>query len=162
MVLLDINVQHATEDQLPQLLELDQLCFGGLWSLDNYQWELDHPESVLITLSSPNYSYLIGVGCFWSILEEAHITLLAIHPDHQGKGLGKFLLSSLLKEAIKLSLERATLEVKASNEIALSLYQKFGFQIAGRRKGYYQDGEDGLVLWCSGLNQPEFSQFLDQ
>jgi ribosomal-protein-alanine N-acetyltransferase len=159
MVLSDLNVQLVTQDQLPQLVELDQLCFGGLWTLDNYQWELDHPESVLITLSSSNYSYLIGVGCFWSILDEAHITLLAIHPDHQGKGLGKLLLSHLLKEAIKLNLERATLEVKASNEIALSLYQKFGFKIAGRRKGYYQEtGEDALVLWCSSLSKPEFGQ----
>lgn len=104
---------------------------------------------------------LIGLGCLWAILEEAHITILAIDPRFQGQGLGQALLWGLLKSANRRQLERATLEVRASNSIALSLYHKFGFKEAGRRKRYYADtGEDAAIMWRSGLEKPEFQQYL--
>ncbi|NES25320.1 MAG: ribosomal protein S18-alanine N-acetyltransferase, partial [Symploca sp. SIO3E6] len=107
------------------------------------------------------YPPLLGLGCFWSILEEAHITILAVHPDWRRQGLGQLLLYALLKKATELKLEWATLEVKPSNQAALSLYQKFGFTEAGRRRCYYQDtGEDALILWRGGLQTPEFTQNL--
>ncbi|MEG4032098.1 MULTISPECIES: ribosomal protein S18-alanine N-acetyltransferase, partial [unclassified Microcoleus] len=104
---------------------------------------------------------LIGLGCLWAILEEAHITILAIHPRFQGQGLGQALLWALLKKANYRQLERATLEVRESNLAAVSLYKKFGFKEAGRRKRYYEDtGEDALVMWRSGIEKPEFQQYL--
>lgn len=101
------------------------------------------------------------MSCFWSILEEAHITILAVHPQYHRQGLGQVLLYSVLETAREQGLERATLEVRASNLGAICLYEKFGFQIAGRRRGYYKDNdEDALILWLSGLQQPEFSSTL--
>ena len=106
---------------------------------------------------------IIGIGCFWAILEEAHITVLGIHPDYQGQGLGQLLLTNLLNLARVRDLERATLEVRQSNQVALSLYQKFGFKAAGKRKKYYQNPEeDAIVLWLGNLHQPEFEQKLAQ
>jgi ribosomal-protein-alanine N-acetyltransferase len=103
----------------------------------------------------------VGLGCFWSILEEAHITILAVHPDYQRQGLGKFLLYALLRDAKRRQLEWATLEVKPSNQAALSLYQKFGFKEVGRRPKYYKDtGEDALILWRGGLQTLEFEETL--
>jgi len=103
------------------------------------------------------------MGCFWSILEEAHITILAVHPLYHGQGLGKAILYSLLRTATDIGLERATLEVRDSNYVAISLYQKFGFKTAGRRRGYYKDNnEDALILWLSELQQPHFLKNLDQ
>ncbi|MBE9062068.1 ribosomal protein S18-alanine N-acetyltransferase [cf. Phormidesmis sp. LEGE 11477] len=98
---------------------------------------------------------LLGVGCLWAILEEAHITTLAIDPSYQGERLGLWLLSHLLQKACDRSLTHATLEVRASNHPALSLYQKFGFEEAGRRKRYYADGEDARILWRSGLQSAD-------
>jgi ribosomal-protein-alanine N-acetyltransferase len=73
------------------------------------------------------------------------------------------MLYALLKAAYQRQLERATLEVRVSNEAALALYTKFGFKEAGRRKRYYQDtGEDALVLWRGGLHHPQFPQELEQ
>ncbi len=149
-----------TTRELQQMVELDQLCLGGLWTLEGYQREVTSPNSILITFVVEGE--IIGCGCFWAILEEAHITLLVMHPDYQGEGLGSFLLYTLLKKAYFRGLERATLEVRASNTIALSLYQKYGFKIAGRRKGYYKtDGEDALILWRGDLAQPEFLTSLE-
>jgi len=104
---------------------------------------------------------LIGIGCLWAILEEAHITMLAIHPQFQRQGLGQALLWALLKSACDRQLERSTLEVRDSNLAAVCLYKKFGFKEAGRRKRYYQDtGEDALVMWHNSLAKPEFQQYL--
>lgn len=117
------------------------------------------PEiSEVFEASDPQANNLvIGVGGFWQILEEAHIHLFAIHPQYQGKGLGKFLLGQLLQLAKELGLERATLEVRESNHQALGLYQKFGFQEAGRRPNYYADNsEAGVILWLNRLQSCEF------
>lgn len=164
---------------LSAALELDQLCFGGLWTLEGYQRELDSPNSALLGLFisdrrrgdkkevEANSEFIIqnseflSMGCFWAILEEAHITLLAVHPQYQRQGLGQAMLLGLLVEAHERGLERATLEVRVSNQPAISLYKKFGFQIAGRRRGYYKDtNEDALILWHGGLGEPEFSSTL--
>jgi len=162
-----LEIQPLTEEQLPAIVELDKISLGGLWTLEGYKRELDSPSSHFLVLSGElaigetNSSLLLGFGCFWSILEEAHITLLAIHPGYQGQGMGKLLLYYLMRLAKIQGMERATLEVRVSNGRALSLYQKFGFKEAGKRRRYYQDtGEDALILWQSGLQSPEFTGIL--
>lgn len=161
---LDLKLQSLTSEHLSPILELDQICFGGLWTLEGYQRELDSPNSELLGLFSPvHHLKLLGMGCFWAILDEAHITILAVDPQYHRQGLGQVLLYSLLEKARDRGLEQATLEVRASNLAAISLYQKFGFRIAGRRKGYYQDnGEDALLLWLSNLQSPQFADSLEK
>ncbi|MBD2450139.1 ribosomal protein S18-alanine N-acetyltransferase [Nostoc sp. FACHB-152] len=163
MISSDLKLRSLTKDDLSAILELDRACFGGLWTIEGYQRELDSPNSELLGLFSPLSSIkLLGMGCFWSILDEAHITILAIHPQYHRQGLGQALLYALLKTACDRGLERATLEVRASNVAAISLYQKFGFKTAGRRRGYYKDnGEDALILWLSDLQYPQFQKTLD-
>ncbi len=164
-----LELKPLTSQLLPKVLELDRLCFGGLWTLDAYQRELASNNSELLVLSIPpvdrpesgESERLVGLGCLWAILDEAHITLLGIHPDFQQQGLGQALLAYLLGAAAQRHLERATLEVRASNRAALCLYQKFGFQQAGRRRCYYQDtNEDAVIMWRPGLQSPEFGQNL--
>ena len=157
MKLLRIN--SAIAEELPEILALDQLCFNGIWSEDGYRREINSDKSSLLTLSIVNNSELqiIGIGCLWSILEEAHITLLGIHPDYHRQSLGSLLLHTLLKDAVNRQLERATLEVVTSNQVAINLYKKFGFKVAGTRKNYYpKTGEDALILWRNGIDKPEF------
>lgn len=158
-----LTISSVTNELLAETLELDRLCFGGIWTKTAYQREIDSPNSSLFVLTiskeKNNYSDFksIGVGCLWSIVDEAHITLLGIHPDYQGQKLGQLLLCRLLQDALDRSLKRATLEVSEKNLPAISLYQKFGFAIAGRRRNYYpKTGEDALVLWLKGLDRPQF------
>jgi ribosomal-protein-alanine N-acetyltransferase len=188
-----LELKSLTTEQLDAVVELDRLCFGGLWTRSGYERELGSPNSRLLALeatSAPEASgsvvpssevltqqaaktsaktvpaaptLLVGFGCFWSILEEAHITIIAVHPDYRCQGLGQLLLYALLWEARQHQLERATLEVKPSNQAALSLYQKFGFKEAGRRRRYYKDtGEDALILWRGGLQSPECEEMLNR
>jgi ribosomal-protein-alanine N-acetyltransferase len=186
-----LELHPLKAEQLSAVVELDQLCFGGLWTRSGYERELDSSSSQLLVLEAAiddqesgfsrqssevltqnlaradfqtaptSQNSLLGLGCFWSILEEAHITILAVHPDYQRQGLGQLLLYALLRDAIQLKLEWATLEVKPSNQAARSLYQKFGFTEAGRRRRYYKDtGEDALILWRKGLQTLEFEETL--
>ena len=164
-----LELKPLTQAHLSAVLELDRLCFGGLWTLEGYQRELNSPNSEFLSLfipttpitPSPHHPTLIGIGCLWAILEEAHITMLAVHPHYQHRGLGRMLLIALLTAARDRNLERATLEVRVSNLAALSLYEAFGFKTAGRRRRYYQDtGEDALILWRGDLQHPEFQKNL--
>jgi ribosomal-protein-alanine N-acetyltransferase len=162
--LLNLEIKPLLPEHLGAMVQLDLACFGGLWTLEGYQRELDSPNSELLGLFTPMVpSGLAGMGCFWEILEEAHITILAIAPSYQRQGFGGALLIALLTAACNRGLERATLEVRGSNSAAISLYEKFGFKKAGVRRRYYQDtGEDALILWRGDLQTPQFQQNLSQ
>lgn len=169
-----LEFDQLTEDFLPAVLDLDQRCLGGLWTLEGYRRELESPNSELLILkpsavdrsttaetTSRVQTPVLGFGCYWAILEEAHITILAVDFPYRRQGLGHCLLWALLSSAYRRKLERATLEVRISNQSARSLYKKFGFREAGCRRRYYQDtGEDALVLWRGGLQSPDFLQTL--
>lgn len=164
--MISLALRPLTTDQLPAAVALDKLCFGGFWTLEGYQRELESPNSDLLALTTParpgaETSFLVGIGCLWAILDEAHITLLAIHPDWRQQGLGRALLWGLLRSAQHRGLERATLEVRVSNQAAIALYQGMGFKQAGQRRHYYSTPEeDALILWQGDLQAPSFSQFL--
>lgn len=172
-----LELKQLTLELLPAVLELDQQCFGGLWTLEGYQRELNSSSSELLVIATtgadesenswssssamPMLPPVVGFSCLWSIVDEAHITIVAIHPRFQKQGLGQALLVALLQSAHQQGLERATLEVRISNQSAINLYKKFGFAEAGCRKRYYQDtGEDALILWRGGLQSSGFSGLL--
>lgn len=164
--------QRELESPNSDLLILEDLGEGeGLgargWGLESEESEAQEQRlegwnwNREFTSAPRSTSPLLGIGCLWAILEEAHITILAVHPNYQRQGLGQVLLYTLLQSAWQRGLEWATLEVRASNQAAIALYQKFGFSEVGRRRRYYQDtGEDALILWHHGLQRPDFQQNL--
>lgn len=124
--------------------------------------DAEPPPSSASSLDLGDEPTLLGLGCYWAILDEAHITVLAVDPRYQRRGLGKWLLMNLLTDACDRALTRATLEVRPSNSRALALYESFGFETLGRRRRYYADGEDALVLWQKSLKTAEFRNQLQQ
>jgi ribosomal-protein-alanine N-acetyltransferase len=95
---------------------------------------------------------IIGYAGMWLIVDEAHVTNVAILPAYRGKRLGEKLMSALLEHAKNRGAVRMTLEVRASNTVAQGLYSKFGFTSQGRRRNYYMDTkEDALIMWCEKL-----------
>ena len=163
---LEITISPISVDRIDAVVTLDRLCFGGLWSIDSYRREMTNENSHFLGITvdpslEPETDGIIGFGCFWAILDEAHITLLGIHPHYQGRKLGQLLLCALLEKAREIEMARSTLEVRESNQGAIYMYQKYGFELVGRRKKYYQDtGEDGVIMWRGGLQHPHFSQQL--
>jgi [ribosomal protein S18]-alanine N-acetyltransferase len=156
---LILELKPLAADLLDAVVELDRRSLGGMWTRNGYQRELDSPNSDLWILATVDA--VLGCGCLWAILEEGHITTLAIDPTVQRQGLGLTLLHALLGSARQRGLEWATLEVRVSNQRAIALYEKFGFAMVGERKKYYQDtGENALILWRRGLQEAEFGEIL--
>jgi [ribosomal protein S18]-alanine N-acetyltransferase len=157
---LKLKLIEITVSDLPQIQVIDRACLGGFWSLEGYIQEIERPNSHLIAVMNAE-KVILGFGCLWSILEEAHITMLAVRPEYQGQGLGKYVVWGLLETAFKQGLEWATLEVRASNQAAIALYEKFDFEIIGKRPKYYEiTQEDALVMWRKGLHNPDFPHTL--
>ena len=101
---------------------------------------------------SPRHVEIAGFAGLWLMVDEAHITTLAVAPEWRGKGLGEVILLSLLDLSSELGANLVTLEVRMSNGIAQRLYEKYGFHTNGIRRHYYSDnGEDALVMWSEDL-----------
>jgi [ribosomal protein S18]-alanine N-acetyltransferase len=156
-------LQHLTPEFLDQVVELDRTCFGQLWTAAQYQREFDVPNSDILILLDTDRSQVLAYGCVWAIVDEAHMTIIAVHPDYQKQQLGSLMLWGLMQAAIQRDLARATLEVKVTNIAAIGLYEKFGFEVAGRRKKYYADtGEDALILWKGRIQEQAYRSQLAQ
>lgn len=138
-------LRHLTPQDLAAVIALDRLALGGWWSAAQYQEELHKTNTLFVGLELD--LSLMAMGAAWFILDEAHIVLLAVHPQYRGQGWGRRTLTYLLAE-IPPHIRHTTLEVRSQNQIALNLYQSLGFQILGRRPHYYQNPpDDALILW---------------
>jgi [ribosomal protein S18]-alanine N-acetyltransferase len=158
---MELNLGKLTPDRLSAVVDLDRQCFGQLWTAGQYERELDSPNSDLLILAPAStierpHPPLLALGCNWAILDEAHIMVIAVHPDYQRRGLGRLMLAALLATAVNRGLERATLEVRIANEAAIGLYHQFGFEDVGVRRRYYADtGEDALIMWLDKLQNAD-------
>jgi len=102
---------------------------------------------------------LAGYAGLWLVVDEAHITTIAVRPEFRGAGLGELLLASMVEAALDISARWVTLEVRVTNTPAQSLYRKYGFHDAGVRKGYYSDNnEDALIMWTDELQSTTFQR----
>jgi ribosomal-protein-alanine N-acetyltransferase len=100
---------------------------------------------------------IVGYAGLWVMTDEAHVTTIATHPAVRGRGVGELLLVALIHRGIEVGARWTTLEVRASNGVAQSLYRKYTFKEMGVRKRYYSDnGEDALVMWTDALDSDSF------
>jgi len=107
--------------------------------------------------------YIIGFGGFWLVADEAHIISLAVRQTHQKRGIGELLLIATIELATQLDARIITLEVRASNTPALSLYYKYGFTQVGIRHGYYTDNkEDAILMTADNITSASFQARLQQ
>ncbi len=117
------------------------------------------PSRPVVSTASPGLASIIGFAGLWLMVDEAHITTIAIHPDYRGKGLGEFELVSLIDIAYQIGAKWVTLEVRVSNYVAQNLYRKYGFREAGMRHRYYSDNqEDALIMWTEEISSPSYKE----
>lgn len=157
----EIQIRVANPGDIDAMTELDAVCFTSPWSRASFEAELTTnrlawylvAEELAVqdnAILEPDASQgkLIGYAGLWAIQDEGHITNVAVHPEYRRKHLGSILVGTLIDETKKEGLVRFTLEVRASNQAAISLYEAFGFETAGIRKGYYEDNnEDAMIMW---------------
>ncbi|HYN88048.1 MAG TPA: ribosomal protein S18-alanine N-acetyltransferase [Ardenticatenaceae bacterium] len=111
--------------------------------------------------SESNGREILGYSGYWLMAGEAHISTIAIDPRWRGKGLGEYLLLRIIGRAIADGASLVTLEVRVSNEPAQGLYEKYAFEVVGRRKRYYHDNnEDALIMTVEDVQSPAYAEFL--
>jgi len=143
----EIRIEPLKKEFIDGLLAVEKLCFATPWSRDTFVYELE-TNNLAHYYVALQEAEVVGYGGLWSVLNEGHVTNIAVHPLHRRKGIGQTLLSTLLLYAIRAGLTDVTLEVRVSNEPAKALYEHNGFVVEGRRKGYYSDTkEDALIMW---------------
>lgn len=143
-------IRPLLEADLPRVLEIEQASFSAPWSEGMLRDDLARADRVW--RASECGGRLVAFGGIMLIGVEAHLMDIAVDAGHRREGHARELIVALTAEAVARGAERMTLEVRESNVGALSLYASCGFDIVGRRTGYYPEtAEDALVLWSRPL-----------
>ena len=139
--IIELGIMHIND-----CLELDQKSLKGIWNRSQWERELTDSKRICLGVLDLKTKKILGLCTSWLILDELHITLVAVNPIHQRKGLGKFLLSDLIKRSRSLRTNQIHLEVKETNEPAKALYKSMGFKTINKRTNFYKDGTNALLL----------------
>ncbi len=149
-MLKTLRFEPIQENHIPAILDIERVTNGAPWSERSFRNELDHVHGIFLTAFQDGQ--VIGFGGIWCVIDEAHITTVAIREDCRRQGIGEKLMVELLSRAKTKGMTCSTLEVRASNDAAVKLYEKIGFIETARRKGYYPDNrEDAVVMWMHNL-----------
>ncbi len=141
-------VRDMKLEDLDQIMILEELCFSVPWSRDAFTNEITKNKLAHYIILEID-EIIVGYGGVWYIVDEGHITNVAIHKDYRKQGLGKELVKGMIEKAKKSNISHMTLEVRKSNIPAITLYERMGFLVAGVRPKYYTDNnEDALIMWC--------------
>lgn len=152
-----VKVRRMSQDDLNQVMEIEKLSYPNHhWSKDSFYNELNNKLAYYYCISDQEDKVLAYIG-YWHILEEAHVTTLAVHPSCRNKQLAQILLITMIKDCYEKMIKYITLEVRESNIAAISLYEKLGFSSVGQRKNYYQDnGESALIMFTENIWYDKF------
>lgn len=147
---LEPNFRKMVNDDLDRIAQLEVICFRSPWTKGMLKSELKNKASHYHVIELGGK--IIAYAGMWVILNEAHITNVAVDPDFRGRGFGRDIMLLSMREALLFGAEQMTLEVRKTNTIAQKMYASLDFEVAGTRKRYYQDtGEDALILWNKSI-----------
>lgn len=141
-----ITIRPMRVEDLATVYQIDCLSFSLPWPANAFRYELMENQNsrlwVAELTSADEVGVVVGAIVVWLVVDEAHIATLAVHPDYRRRGIATQLLKTALQESARLGMRSATLEVRAGNLAAQALYQRFGFEVVGRRRAYYQDNHE--------------------
>ncbi|HKL10920.1 MAG TPA: ribosomal protein S18-alanine N-acetyltransferase [Clostridia bacterium] len=144
---MELRIRRMTIEDLDRVMEIEKESFSVPWSRDSYESEISR-NILSLYLVMEGEGQIIGYCGMWFILDEAHITNIAVQKSSRGEGVGTRLVECLMEEAFKKGVRNLTLEVREGNIAARKLYEKMGFVVEGRRPGYYPDNhEDAIIMW---------------
>jgi [ribosomal protein S18]-alanine N-acetyltransferase len=147
----ELLIRRMTAEDIDAVVEVERQSFTTPWSRTAFEAEIEENDLAcyLVVIYA---GQIIGYGGMWIILDEAHVTNIAILPDYWGRGFGRSLLAVMIEKAREHGVGSMTLEVRASNERAQVLYVGMGFVKRGIRRHYYADTqEDAFIMWREGL-----------
>jgi ribosomal-protein-alanine N-acetyltransferase len=150
-----LHIAPMTSADVRTVLRIETLSFTTTWPQNAFTSEINDNRLAhyfVGRLGDGEHAAIVAYGGIWVILEDSHITTIAVHPDWRGRKFGERLLLHLLREAITRGASWITLEVRESNDVAQNLYKKYGFTVVSTRRAYYSDNdENALVMWAGNL-----------
>ena len=138
-------LRPMVEADLAAILEIERVSFDTPWRATHFLHELRNNRWAVNRVAERDDA-VIAYACLWCIHEELKINNIAVREDFRGRGVGRWLLLSVLREGLVAGCDIATLEVRPGNHTALELYRSHGFEQVGRRRDYYGPGEDALLM----------------
>ncbi|MDO5793730.1 MAG: ribosomal protein S18-alanine N-acetyltransferase [Turicibacter sp.] len=137
-----MNIRLMTEKDLPQVISLHHQLFKQQFNFEDYVQDKMFHYGIVIEETDQVVGYLVGQIIF----EMSDLYYVAVHPNYRSRGYGKLLVDQFIHDAYKNDGDTMSLEVRMSNQAAISLYEKCGFISVGTRARYYADGEDALLM----------------
>lgn len=142
-----IVLREMQLEDIDQVLDIEKETFPIPWSKEAFEKEVAKNELAIYLVAEID-SKIAGYGGFWKILDEAHITNIAVKIEFRGHGVGDAILMGIVDYCDTHDIPHITLEVRSSNLVAQNLYKKYGFKPGGLRPKYYTDNnEDALIMW---------------
>ena len=140
-----MEIRQMKKEDILQLAELEKLCFSDPWSVSAFEYELKNPLSLWLVAADGDI--VAGYVGSQTVMDESDMMNIAVAPAYRRQGIAEQLIASLIEGLQQRQSHCLTLEVRVSNEPAISLYHKLGFLQVGRRPGYYRNPrEDALIL----------------
>lgn len=144
-ILLRMNIiRPMSVADLDSVLSIEQACFPRAWTRTHFQDELESARAT--TVVAEQAGRVVGYLCLTVLLDEAEILNVAVDPAAQRSGIGALLVQWAVAEARCQGAHRLRLEVRATSQPAIALYERFGFVRSGRRRAYYENGIDALLM----------------
>lgn len=144
---MEVRIVPTRLEDIDDIMILEELSFTIPWSKKAFIEEVTR-NKFAVYYSAIADGKVIGYAGMWKIIDEGHITNIAVHPSYRRRHVGSLLLEKLMEACRENDITSMTLECRESNTAARRLYEKHGFRVEGRRRGYYSDNdEDALVFW---------------
>ncbi len=186
------SVEPMRLGDIPAVMDIERVSFPSPWPAQAYEYELQrNPNSYFIVAclapsaagpaASRRVSFwqrllgtretrlpglarsVVGFAGMWMLVDEAHISTIASHPQWRGRGIGELLLVNMIREAERRGACFVTLEVRVGNTVAQNLYRKYRFENVGLRKHYYRDnGEDAIIMTVQSFQEPAYKARLTE
>jgi ribosomal-protein-alanine N-acetyltransferase len=150
------TLREMRPSDIRAVMAIEQVVFPTPWKASAYEYEVTRNRladyQVLLAAQGDQPRQLIGYAGTWLLVDELHVSTIAVSRDWQGKGLGELLLLNMLTKAYEMPVTMATLEVRRGNQVAQSLYRKYRFEVVGERRRYYESREDALIMTVAPLD----------
>lgn len=152
-----IFITKMTNDDIDDVVTIEEEAYGEHhWSKSSFYDEMSNNLAHYYSAKTSD-GELVGYAGTWHILDEGHITTIAVKKDYMRKHIGEAIIVKILEDCYDSGIKYLTLEVRVSNTPAINLYTKYGFNSLGTRKGYYQDNnEDALIMWTENIFYDKF------
>lgn len=141
----EITVRSMNEGDLLQVVAIEQHSFPLPWTVEHFRDELSSSHAFPLSAVTAD-GIITGYLCPSLVLDEGEILDVAVHGDCRGLGIGRLLVTEALRLFRERGASRIFLEVRESNQAAITLYKALGFRESGRRARYYENGEDALLM----------------